>query len=45
MRWRAWAGRPASHLVIPRVMAGLIMIPALTILADVIGIVAGWVSA
>ena len=29
---------PASHLVIPRVLAGLIMIPALTILANVSGI-------
>ena len=29
---------PASHLVIPRVLAGLIMIPALTILANLSGI-------
>jgi phospholipid/cholesterol/gamma-HCH transport system permease protein len=35
---------PASHLIIPRVVAGLIMIPVLTILADVMGIGAGWFS-
>ena len=35
---------PASHLVIPRVLAGLIMIPALTILANLSGILSGWVS-
>ena len=35
---------PASHLVIPRVLAGLIMIPALTILANLSGIASGWVS-
>jgi len=35
---------PASHLIVPRVVAGLIMIPALTILANVMGIAAGWFS-
>ncbi len=35
---------PASHLVVPRVLAGLVMIPALTILANVTGILAGWIS-
>jgi phospholipid/cholesterol/gamma-HCH transport system permease protein len=35
---------PASHLIIPRVVAGVIMIPVLTILADVMGIGAGWFS-
>jgi phospholipid/cholesterol/gamma-HCH transport system permease protein len=35
---------PASHLLIPRVIAGLVMIPALTVLADVMGIVSGWFS-
>src|SRR5918994_5545515 len=35
---------PASHLVIPRVLAGLIMIPALTVLANLSGVVAGWLS-
>jgi phospholipid/cholesterol/gamma-HCH transport system permease protein len=35
---------PGSHLIVPRVLAGLIMIPILTVLADVMGIVAGWAS-
>src|ERR687897_2985868 len=35
---------PSSHLLIPRVIAGLVMIPALTVLADVMGIVSGWFS-
>src|SRR3989442_1055049 len=32
---------PASHLVIPRVLAGFIMVPILTIIADVIAVLAG----
>ncbi|HEX6105802.1 MAG TPA: ABC transporter permease [Gemmatimonadales bacterium] len=35
---------PSSHLIVPRVIAGLIMIPVLTVLANVMGIVAGWAS-
>jgi phospholipid/cholesterol/gamma-HCH transport system permease protein len=35
---------PASHLIIPRVVAGVIMIPVLTVLADAMGIGAGWFS-
>src|SRR3954464_4594351 len=35
---------PASHLVIPRVLAGLLMIPALTIMANLSGVAAGWIS-
>src|SRR6185503_12334645 len=35
---------PSSHLVIPRVLAGLIMIPALTVLANLSGILSGWIS-
>jgi phospholipid/cholesterol/gamma-HCH transport system permease protein len=35
---------PASHLVIPRVLAGLIMIPALTVLANLSGVMSGWLS-
>ena len=34
---------PSSHLVIPRVLAGLIMIPALTVFADLMGIGVGLV--
>ncbi|MEO8226056.1 MAG: ABC transporter permease [Gemmatimonadota bacterium] len=36
---------PASHLIIPRVVAGLVMIPILVIFADVVGVLAGWFSA
>ena len=35
---------PASHLVVPRIVAGFIMIPALTVLANVTGVLAGWWS-
>jgi phospholipid/cholesterol/gamma-HCH transport system permease protein len=35
---------PSSHLVIPRVLAGLIMIPALTVFANLSGIASGWIS-
>jgi len=35
---------PSSNLLIPRVIAGLLMIPALTVLADVMGIASGWFS-
>ena len=35
---------PSSHLVIPRVLAGLVMIPVLTIVANVTGIYSGWVA-
>lgn len=35
---------PASHLILPRVLAALLMIPALTVLADVIAVLAGWWS-
>ena len=35
---------PASHLVIPRIIAGLIMIPVLTVFADLSGVVSGWLS-
>ena len=35
---------PASHLVVPRVVAGFIMIPVLTVFANVSGVLAGWWS-
>jgi phospholipid/cholesterol/gamma-HCH transport system permease protein len=35
---------PASHLILPRVLAGFLMIPVLVVLADVMGIFAGWFS-
>jgi phospholipid/cholesterol/gamma-HCH transport system permease protein len=33
---------PSSHLIVPRVLAALIMIPALTIFANTSGILVGW---
>lgn len=33
---------PASHLIIPRVIAGFLVVPILTIIADVIAVAAGW---
>ena len=36
---------PASHLLIPRVVAALVMIPVLTVFANLIGIIAGWKAA
>jgi phospholipid/cholesterol/gamma-HCH transport system permease protein len=35
---------PGSHLILPRVLAGFLMIPVLVVLADVMGIFAGWFS-
>jgi phospholipid/cholesterol/gamma-HCH transport system permease protein len=36
---------PISHLVIPRVIAGIVMLPVLVLFADVIGITSGWLAA
>lgn len=36
---------PSSHLLVPRVLACLIMIPMLVIIADVVGVAAGWLAA
>ncbi len=33
---------PASHLLVPRILACLLMIPVLTVIADVIGVFSGW---
>src|SRR5215210_2929859 len=35
---------PASHLIIPRVLAGLVMIPVLTVFANLSGVLSGWIS-
>ncbi len=35
---------PASHLVIPRVLAGIVMIPILTIIANITGVLSGWIA-
>ena len=39
------AYEPISYLVIPRVVAGIVMVPILVIFANVIGITAGWITA
>lgn len=36
---------PSSHLLVPRVLACLVMIPMLVIIADVVGVGAGWLAA
>jgi len=36
---------PASHLLLPRVLAGLVMLPALVVVADATGMVAGFFAA
>jgi phospholipid/cholesterol/gamma-HCH transport system permease protein len=36
---------PVSHLIIPRVVAGTLMLPALIMVADLVGILAGWWAA
>ncbi|MDP3775094.1 MAG: ABC transporter permease [Gemmatimonadales bacterium] len=36
---------PVSHLILPRVLAGLLMVPALVVVADVTGIITGWWAA
>jgi phospholipid/cholesterol/gamma-HCH transport system permease protein len=39
------AYEPTSYLVVPRVVAGVVMVPILVIFANVIGITAGWLTA
>ena len=36
---------PVSHLIIPRVLAGTLMIPVLVIFADLTGVLSGWGAA
>src|SRR5712691_5792267 len=36
---------PVSHLIIPRVLAGMLVIPALVMFANVVGFAAGWIAA
>jgi phospholipid/cholesterol/gamma-HCH transport system permease protein len=33
---------PASHLIIPRVLAGFLMVPVLVVIANLIAVLAGW---
>ena len=42
---RALGTDPVRKLVIPRVLAGLLMAPVLTIMADFVGVFGGWVVA
>jgi phospholipid/cholesterol/gamma-HCH transport system permease protein len=42
---RALGTDPIRKLVVPRVLAGLLMAPVLTIIADAVGIVGGWIIA
>jgi phospholipid/cholesterol/gamma-HCH transport system permease protein len=35
---------PASHLIIPRVLASTIMLPILVVIADVVAVGAGWIG-
>jgi phospholipid/cholesterol/gamma-HCH transport system permease protein len=39
------AYEPVSYLVVPRVVAGLVMVPILVIFSNVVGIFAGWATA
>jgi len=36
---------PASHLLLPRVVAGIVAVPALVALADLTGVLTGWLAA
>ena len=36
---------PVSHLLIPRIMAGVIMVPVLVMVANLMGIASGWLAA
>jgi phospholipid/cholesterol/gamma-HCH transport system permease protein len=38
------AYNPVSYLVVPRVLAGAVMVPVIVIFANVIGITAGWIT-
>ncbi|HEY3380509.1 MAG TPA: ABC transporter permease [Vicinamibacterales bacterium] len=42
---RALGTDPVRKLVVPRLLAGVLMVPALTVVADFVGIVGGWVIA
>ncbi len=42
---RALGTDPVRKLVVPRVMAGILMAPVLTVIADFVGIIGGWIVA
>lgn len=39
------AFNPISYLIVPRVLAGTVMFPVLTIFAALVGVIAGWLTA
>lgn len=39
----AFAINPVEHLVVPRVFAGILTLPILTIIAEFVGIIGGWI--
>jgi phospholipid/cholesterol/gamma-HCH transport system permease protein len=41
----AMAFNPIAYLVVPRVLAGVVMLPVLTVFAGAVGIVSGWLAA
>jgi phospholipid/cholesterol/gamma-HCH transport system permease protein len=42
---RALGTDPIRKLVVPRVLAGLVMVPVLTVISDAVGVVGGWLIA
>ena len=42
---RALGTDPIRKLVVPRVLAGILMAPVLTVISDFVGIVGGWIVA
>ncbi len=42
---RAMGSDPLRKLVVPRLIAGLVMVPLLTVLSDTIGLIGGWLIA
>jgi phospholipid/cholesterol/gamma-HCH transport system permease protein len=36
------AANPVKHLIVPRVIAGVLMLPVLTVVSDFVGIVGGY---
>ena len=41
----AFAINPVEHLVVPRVFAGIIILPLLSVVAEFVGVVGGWILA
>jgi phospholipid/cholesterol/gamma-HCH transport system permease protein len=41
----AMAFNPVAYLVVPRLLAGIVMVPVLTVFAAFIGVIAGWFTA